>query len=809
MRLDLLVAARMLARRPGYAVSVILTLAIGIGASTLMFALLDVATLRSLPFKDPDGLVALLGVSGPQRDVRGGSFPEIHDWARMTRTLDDVAIYDETSLNLRVGDEALRVEAEMVSPAYFRLLGVTAALGRTFLPAEDRTPDAKPVVVISDRLWRGRLGGDPAVLQRHVFLNDRQFAIVGVMPHGFSGISFDSDIWFPSMMVSLTSTAATVQNRGNRWLTALGRLKPDTSLEQAQQDLTRVAAILEQEHPDFQRERGVQVTGLQAWMLGATGPLLSALFGSVLLFLLIACANVASLQLARTISRGRELAVRIALGASQWHAIRSVLAETVLLSSIAGAAGALLAAWGLAGVAALMPTDSLPTYVRLTLDVRALLFAAAASVLSGALVAILPAVKSRQRDVNSAIKDGARTIEGGIGTLRRPAPQQLLVIGQIALAMTLLAGAALLVRSLERQLAVDLGFDPRGVTVARLTLPATAYPPAERSLFVDRLVQALRAAPQVAEASVSSDLPLTGTAAASILTTDASDDRRIRYYRHFVAPGYFQTLGVALIHGRDFARTDAAQAPLVAMINSAGARRLWGSPEAAVGRRIHMGPGITVEIIGVVADARYRDLTTNITAGTAEPDVFFPFAQRTDRDIEIAVRSSAGAPITIGALQQVVSTLDSGLPVYAVQPLTGAVAQQTATARFFSVLLSSFSLGALLLSALGLYGLISYVVGSSRRDIAVRLALGAATGRVLLLIVRNGMALVGIGVIAGLVGGIAAGRLVEAQLFQTASSDPVVLGSVASLLLVITCLATAIPARRASRIDPHTVLRGE
>jgi putative ABC transport system permease protein len=544
-------------------------------------------------------------------------------------------------------------------------------------------------------------------------------------------------------------------------------------------------------------------------MLGPTATLLSASFGSVLLFLLIACANVASLQLARTMARRRELAIRGALGATRWDVVRSVLAESLILAAVAGAIGGMLAAWGLGAIVAVMPANTLPAYVQPGLDFRALGFAAVASTLSGMLGALMPALKSCARDVVTAIKDGARAVEGGIGTLRRHSPQQLLVIGQIALAMTLLAGAALLVSSLERQLSVRLGFDPRAITIARLTLPASSYTPADRSLFAERLVQALNDAPHVASASVSSDLPLTGTSAASTLRTEAGDSERIRYYRHFVTPGYFRTLGIPIAHGRDFTATDTSQVPAVAIIGSAGARRLWGSAANAPGRRIRTGPRATVEIIGVAADVRHRDLTTDITTSTAEPDIYFPFAQRTDRDIEIAVRSSGSAPITIGLLQQVVSTLDPGLPVYGVRMLADAVAQQTSRARFFSVLLSIFSVAALLLAAVGLYGLISYVVGLSGRDIAVRLALGAAPRRVVFLIMRNGLSLVGAGVLVGLLGAVGAGRLLAAQLFQTGSTDPAILPGVAALLLLIAGLATALPARRASRIDPNTVLRTE
>ena len=807
---DLVVAARTLVHRAGYAISVILTLALGIGASTMMFSLLDAAVLRPLSFKEPDRLVTLLGVAGLERDVRGASFPEVRDWRSLNVTLEDVAIYDETSLNLRLGNEAVRVDAEMVSPAYFTLLGVEAASGRTFTPDEDKIPDAHPVVVISDRLWRDRFGRRADILSQPVFLNDRQFSIVGVMPEGFSGLSFDTDVWFPSMMISLTSSPTVVNDRGSRWLTAIARLKSGVTIERASDDMARVAALLEKSYPDTNRQRGVLVLGTQEAILGSTGDLLTALFGAVLLFLVMACANVASLQLARTIARRRELAVRIALGASRWRVFRSLLAETLMLSVIAGTFGALLSAWGLSAAVAIMPIGALPQYVSPSVDLRALLFAAVAAGAAGALIAVLPALSGTGNDVASAIKEGARSAAGGLGNLRKRSPQQLLVIGEIALAMTLLTGAALLVRSLDRQLSVRLGFDPSGVMISRVSLPGNRYEPAQRRIFVEQLTARLRTLPNVATAAVASDLPLTGVASASSLLTDASDTR-VRYYRHFVTPGFFRTLGIEIPHGRDFTAQDTLEARPVAIVNEAGARRLWGSTSGALGRRIRLSTSTSpaVEIVGVVPNARFRDLTTDITAGGAEPDVFFPYAQRTDRDIAIAVRAASGRPVTLGALQQAVAELDAGLPLYAVRTLEDTVAQQTATSRFGSAVLTIFSAGALLLAAIGLYGLIAYVIGLSRREIAVRMALGADVRRIVLLIVRNGLALVGMGVAIGVIGALIAGRSLRSQLFETAAMDPAVYTAVAALLVSVTVIATLLPARGAARVNPQAALRAE
>ena len=809
---DLLVAARTLLKRPGYAVSVIATLAVGIAASTVMFTLLDAAVLRPLPFVQPDRLVVLTGVAGPERAPRGGSFPEVLDWRAMNNTLKDVSIYDEMSLNLRAGETTLRAEAEMVSASYFPLLGVTASIGRTFLPQEDSVPDRDHVVVISHALWRARFGLAPDILQRTIQLNDRAFAVVGVMPEGFAGVSFDTDVWVPAAMVSLTSGAGVVQSRGTRWLGALGRLEDGVTLTRAQEDLTRVAAVLEKQYPDTNRERGVDVVTVQSALQGDTGGLLSSLFGAVLLFLLIACANVATLMLARSAARRRELAVRLALGARRWHVVRQLASEALVLSCTAGGVALMLAAWGLGALLTIIPDQALPDYVRVSLDMRAFAFAAAAALACGLLVATLPAVTALRADLSGAMKEGVRAAGPGLGSLRRPSVQQLLVITEIALALTLMTGAGLMIRSLERQLRVPVGIEPEAVTAARVTLPTGRYLAAERVAFADKVLAHLRSTPMVDSAAIATSLPFTGSWAAGFLVPDMATgpESRQRYYRHLITPGYFETLGIPIVRGRGFTAADGAGRPEVAMINESAARRIWNTADV-VGRHIRLGSATSpmVEIIGVTADARYRDLTTDLTGARVEPEVYFPFAQRSDRDLEIAVRTVDGQTLSLQTLQAAVAAADRSLPVYAVQRLADALRTQTATARLGSTLLGLFSLGALLLSAVGLYGLISYLVGLSRREIAIRLALGATSRHVMALVLRNGAALAGVGIVLGSGGAWAAGRALQSQLFQTGAVEPGAVGLVSLMLLAVTLVATLLPARLAARINPQSALRGD
>ena len=808
---DLRVAVRSLLQRPGFALSVIFTLALGIGASTMMFSLVDVALLRPLPFEKPDRLAMLWGVAGPERAIRGGSFPEVRDWRAMNRTFADIALYDDTSLNLRLGTEAIRVETEMVSAGYFDLIGARAAVGRTFAAEDDRVPDERPVAIISDRLWRERFGAASDILERQIVLNDRTCSIVGVMPPGFAGLSFDTDLWIPSMMVSLTSTnPKVVGDRGNRWLGALGRLRDGVSFAQAQDDLTRVAAQLEQQYPDTNRQRGVLIMTMRDALLGSTGSLIVLLFTAVLLFLLVSCANVASLQLARTTARRRELALRAALGARRWHVLRQLLVESFVLASAAGVVGTLVAAWGTAAALALVPDGALPRHVVPTVDPRVLIFTSIITCGVAVLVAILPVAAARERDLSQAIRTGGRASGAGLGSLRRPSSQQLLIVGEMALAMTLLTAGGLMGRSLQRQLEVRVGFNPDGVTIARLTLPTARYPSEQRPAFVSRLEDELRRQPLVAAVAIGSDLPF-GNQSASGLAADRNPERMIRHYRHYVTPDYFQTLSMPLVRGRQFNADDRDGRPLVAMVTQSGARRIFEGDEV-VGRRIRLGTAQNppeAQIIGVVADARFRSLVRDIAAPGAEPDVFFPFAQRTDSDLEIAVRSTDGSPISIASLQAAVSAIDPAIPVYRVQRLQDAVAEQTATATFGAVLLAVFSGGTLLLAAIGLYGLVSYVVGLSRREIAVRLALGATPRGVTGLVVRNSLMLVVVGLVIGVGGAVLAGRSLESQLFRTPATDPRTYVLVALTLLVVTFFASALPARRAVRLDPHAALRAD
>ena len=815
------IALRMLRRRPGFATAVILTLALGIGTSTAVFSLLNAALLRPLPFAEPARLAMIWGVFGDQRDignVRGASPAEITDWRTLNRSFTDVAAYDEISLNLRTTGDAQRIDAEMVSAAYFDILGVTASRGRTFLAEEDLVPDARPVAVVSDAFWRARFGADPAIVGKSITLNDRPFTIVGVMKPEFRGISFDTDVWVPMMMISLTSSPSTLEARGNRWLGAVGRLRPGIPWEAAQRDLDGVATRLAAAYPETNANRGVQLFSLQDAALGPTRQLLIAIFTAVLLFLLVACANVINLQLVRATSRRREIALRIAVGADRSRLLRQLVIEGLTLATIGAVAGLTLAVWGLGSLLPLLPNGVLPRYATPSLDWRVLLFATVLTLVCGVLFGLAPALQTRRLAIADSLKEGARAAAGGITSLRRFGMQQMLVMGEVALALILLVGGGLMVRSLQRELAVEPGFKPDRVFTAQISLPRGRYPVPARALFANRLVERLKALPQIEAAAIGSDMPFGGATNGAGMYIDGVTDAPVRYYRHRVTHDYFSALGIPLLRGRLFTAADRDSAALVAVISDATARRFWPGTDA-IGERIRMGDatGPEATVVGIVGTARFRDLTTNLASPRSEPDVFFAFDQRTDVDLSLIVRARPGTTALLPAIQRELTAIDAGVPLYASTPMRDLIDQQTARSRFGSALLGTFSVVALALAAVGIYGVLAFVIGLSRREIAIRMALGATRGRVVGLIVRQGMTLVGMGLVVGLVGAYfateamayLAGDALASQLFGVSTTDPVTFVAVPVLLLLVALLASYLPSRAAARIDPQLALKGD
>jgi putative ABC transport system permease protein len=797
-------ALRTLRKQPAFAVTAIATLALAIGASTAIFSVVEATILRPLPFQTSNRLAFLWGVAGPQRAIRGASFIEAQDWARLNRTFERVAIYDETSLNLRGDAGGERVEAEMVSASYFPMLGATAAIGRTFTAAEDSTPNTHAVVTISHRMWTTRFGSDPAVIGKSLTLNDRPFTIVGVMRPEFAGLSFDTDVWFPAMMVQANGGPSNLASRGDRWLGAVGRLKPGVTLERAQADMDRVAGQLAQEFPQSNSDRGVQLFSLRESYLGSTENLLWSVFAAVGLLLLIACANVLGLQIVRAASRSREIALRLAIGADRWRLVQQLVVEGLVLSAVAAGFGILVAYWGLQGLLALAPDGTLPNYAVPTINGWTFAFAFAVTIFCGVLFGLIPALRASRVDLVDSLKEGARGSSVGFG--RRIGGQQLLVVGETALALVMLIGAGLFVRSLQRQLAVDPGFSATDVLRARVVLPQE-YTPERRLQVAQQISERLRAIPSVTGVAIGSDLPLSGSSSAAMLHLPQAD-QRVRYYRHLVLPGFVETMGIRVIDGRALGPDDRDGTPPVVMVNESMARRFWAG-ESAVGKRLRLGDanGPEVTVAGVVADVRYRDLTTPLS--TSEPDVYFPIAQRPAGALQIGVRSTLPEESLTGAIRRELSGIDPALALFGVRPLEAIVAQQTANGRFASSVLGVFGAAALILTAVGLYGVLAFLVSLRSREIGIRLALGATRRAVLGEIVRHGLRLILIGITVGVVVALGVTRWIATLLFGIGAHDPAVFVAVPALLLAVAAVASWFPARRAALVDPQVTLRAD
>jgi putative ABC transport system permease protein len=803
---DVRFAVRTLRKQPAFTVTAVLTLALAIGATTAMFSVVESTLLRPLPFRTPGRLAFLWGVAGPQRDIRGASFIEVQDWARLNRTFESVAIYDETSLNMRTDAGAERVEAEMVSASYFPMLGAAAALGRTFTADEDRVPDANAVAVISDDMWRTRFGGAPDIVGRRVVLNDLPFTVVGVMPKDFKGISFDTDVWFPAMMVRANGGPSDLTARGSRWLGAVGRLKPGVTLEQAQADADRVAGQLARDFPVSNKDRGVQLFSLRNSYLGSTKTLVLAVFAAVGLLLLIACTNVASLQLVRASGRRREMALRMAIGADRSRIVQQLVVEGLVLALGAAVVAILVAYWGLAGLTALVPSGLLPRYATPSLNIATFGFTLLIAMVCGGVFGLVPAFRDRGVVLSDSLKEGARGSATGFGRGRRLGAQQLFVVGETALALVLLIGAGLFVRSLQRQLSVTPGFDARGVLRARLTLPQN-YTREMRLQFAEQLETRLAGIPSARAATVASDLPLAGGSSAAFIHVPELN-HSVRFYRHFVTPRFFDALGIHVRSGRAFTASDREDSPRVVAINASAAGRFWPN-ENAVGKRLRLGDekGAELTVVGVIDDVRYRDLTTALA--TSEPDVYFPLAQNPTSSLQIAVRSDVPTASLAEAIRREVAGLDPSTPLFGVRALDELLAQQTSSGRFASSVLSVFGCAAVVLTAVGLYGVLTFLITLRRREIGIRIALGASTRRVLTGVVGQGLMLVALGLVIGVALAVAATGIIVTQLYGIGARDPVVFTVVPALLLAVAMAASWIPARRAARVDPQIALRSE
>jgi predicted permease len=811
---DLRYGARMLLKKPGFTAVAALTLALGIGANTAIFSLIDAVLLKTLPVKDPEQLVALSSVMGAGERRLSFSYPAFHDLRERNQVFAEIFAYDGLALNLSAGDQTERVSGQLVSGNFFSGLGVRPLLGRVFSAEDDKTPGAHPVAVLGHNFWQRRFASDPAVVGKTIHLNGHPFTVVGLAPPGFFGVEVGAspEVWVPMMMQPpLSNGEDRLSMRNNFGIKIMARLKPGVSEQQARVATDLLNQQINSEAPagrlrDFLLRQHIELQpaskGLSSLRTQFKQPLL-ILMGMVGLVLLIACANVANLLLARAATREKEIAVRLALGASRFRLARQLLTESLLLSLFGGLLGLLFAFWATDLLVNLAPR-SLFT-LELQPDLRVLGFNLGVAVLTGILFGLAPAIQTTRPDLTSALKSEIPTlaVAGGRFELRK-----MLVIAQVALSLLLLVGAGLFVRTLQNLKRLDLGFRADKVLLLSMNPGLNGYTPDQTRNFYAQLLERVKTLPGVQSASMANH-PLLGGASidgVSIEGYQPQPGQDMSTTGKQVEPGFFDTMGIPLLLGRDFASSDGPSAPKVAIINETFARSFWGN-ENPIGRRIGVGSRTPdSEIIGVIKDTKYRNLKEQIPR-----TVYVPFAQAGVRTAErtLHVRTAGEPKNLIAAIRREAKALDKDLPIYNVRTFTELTAEAMSQERVIATLSSFFGLLALLLASIGLYGVMAYAVARRTREIGIRLALGAKTGDVLRLVVRQGMALVVIGLVIGLAGALALTRFIAGQLYGVGATDPATFVTISLLLATVAFVACYLPARRATKVDPMIALRCE
>jgi len=807
---DVRYAWRTLRKAPGFTVVAVLTLALGIGANTAMFSVINAVLLRPLPFPASDRLVAISGV-----DLRPGlgatslsaSWPDYFDFRARARTLEHMTAYRATGMTLTNGGRSRYVPAAVSSADLFATLGVQPALGRGFRADEERA--GADVAVISDALWRSEFGADPAILGRTVTLNSRAFLIVGVAPAAFHfPISVPAaDIWITcaeDARVDSPGDTPMTQERGAHFLQIIGRLAPRASLASSQQELQAVAEALGREYPTDSANRGVRVVPQLDALVGTTSRSLLVLLAAVGCVLLIACVNLANLLMARGAGRGREIALRSALGASQRRIVRQLLTESAVLAAIGSAVG-LAVALGSIGMLVHVAPISVRGLDEVRIDVPVLAFTVLIAVASAFLFGLLPALQAAGRA--SEASTAARSTEA-------PEPRRLrnvLVVAETAISVILLVGAGLLLRSFDRLVGTRPGFDPQHLVTANFRLPDSRYPYAKQIAFYDAFFSDLAALPGVEAAGGARPLPLSGTRYTISFQlpggSTAAADRPSAAFG-MVTPGYFRMLRIPIVQGRDFTVADNDSAPRVVIVNEAFARRYFPNVNP-IGQR--MKPGLQTteketpwrDIVGVVGDVRQQALSE-----AAAPAYFIPYAQGLISPLAIVVRST-DATAAADNIRQTLARREPEVSLFDVKTMDEYLASSVAAPRFQTLLLTLFAGVGLALTAIGLYGVMAYGVAQRTREFGIRLALGARPGDVRALVMRGGLALIIAGLLAGILGGAFATRLLSGALYAVDPLDPATFAGVAALLIAVAMFASYVPARRATRVDPMLALRTE
>ena len=804
LRGDLTYAGRMLRKNPGFAAAAVLTLALGIGANTAIFSVCNAVLFKPLPYAEPDRIVML---SERQRDGQLSTVAPANfvDWRNGSRSFSDVAALSTSSFILGGQSEAARLAGGNVSSNFFSLLGVRFLLGRNFLPDEDQ-PGQNRVAILSYRIWQARFGAAGDITSKHVTLNDNSYNVVGVLPADFqfgsNAADFQSqsqvDIWVP---IALNPQKL---QRGTHPLRVIARLKPGVELTQAQAELEVMAANLARLYPEDNKDKGITAVPLTEQVTGSVRLALETLLGAVGLVLLIACANVANLLLSRAAARQKEMAVRVALGASRGRLAQQLLTESLFLASIGGIAGFVLALAAIAVLTPYLPAD-LSRAAGIAVDTRMLVFTVVISLVTGVLFGLGPLFGAWRESAGESLKQNNRT-SSGIQTRLRSG----LAVAQIAIAIILLIGAGLMVKSLWALTHVASGFRSESVLTAHLSLPRSRYPDNRRIAALEgELLESLRGRPGVQSVGFATYVPLSGSDNGWSFFIEGRPPLPVGTYimakYRPVSAGYFETIGIPLRQGRSFTSADTADSPWVVVINDSMARQFWES-ENPIGQRLHFAGPTWRTVIGVVGDVLHEGLDRE-----AKAEMYLPVEQapNVESGPTILVRTALDSGAAAAELRGVVSAIDPAIPVDRIETMQQLVAGSVAQPRFRTMILTAFSLLALVMASIGIYGIMNYLVIQRTREFGIRLSLGATPSDVLRLVLRRAAVLIGAGTFLGLAGSALLVRFIANLLFGTAPLDPITFAAVPILLAAVALAASYIPARRATRIDPIVALRYE
>jgi putative ABC transport system permease protein len=806
---DFSYAVRTLLRARAFTITAALTLALGIGANTVMFSVVDAVLIRPLPYRDPGRLVVVQSVN-KQKDVGQirTTALDFYDWRNRARSFDAIAAHVGTGYTFTDGTPEL-VVGQLVTADFFKVIGVPPLLGRTFTPDEFE-PGRERTMLVGYRLWQRRFGGDPSIVGRSITVNGKPFVVAGVMPRGFEYPEHQYQLWTP--LPARSTVDGLPINRASHYLRVVARLATGVTRERAQADMSAIASALAEAYPDTNDGLGVRVAALADELVGDVRTALLVLLGAVGFVTLIACTNVTNLLLARATGREREVAIRAALGAGRWRLVRQFLVETIALYAIAAAGALAIASWGLALFVSLNPGD-VPRLAEASLDTRVLTATLGVSLLAAIVFGLAPALHAAKTDVSDALKTGGRTIgaSGARQTLR-----SILVVGELALSVVLLVGAGLALRSFVRLQQVDPGFRVDDQLTFTLVMPQAGYPSASHQIaFSRRLVDELAATPGIEHAGSTTQLPFSGQNLENGFTVEGlaippGGEQPIAGMRG-ITPDYFAALGVPLKGGRAFTGADREGAMPVAIVNDAFARRYWPGA-SAIGKRVREAGGDDWRtVVGIVGDIRHSG-----PAAEARPEVDIPYAQlepgfmtRWARGITIVVSSSLPSSALVPLARARVAAIDSSMPLNEVQAVSALASDAVAQPRLRTVLMGTFALLALTLATIGVFGVLSYFVTQRTQEIGIRMALGARAADVVGLVVRQGVTLAGVGVLLGLAAAVPLSRLMQELLFEVKPTDPATFVVVAAVLAAVAGLASYIPARRAARVDPVTALRSE